>query len=256
MKKKEKKSSVLAIIPARGGSKGIPRKNLYPILGKPLIAYTIEAALLSSYIDRVLVSTDDEEIAEVAKKYGAEVPFLRPKNIAADKTPDLPVFRHALLWLKKNENYQPDMVVHLWPTSPLRKPKDINQAIILLQKNPKAHSVRSITMPSQTPFKMWRADMGKYLKPILEKEYPKLYKKSQPHSLPRQTLPKIFVQTGYIAVIRPEIILKSGSMFGSNVLPYLHKADLYTEFDSLKDLLHTEQKIKEHHGKKKNKPTR
>src|SRR3989344_749868 len=113
-------SRILALIPARGGSKGVPGKNIRLLAGAPLIAHSIRAAQESNYIDRVIVSTDDEKIAEVARIYGAEVPFLRPKEFAQDLTPDYPVFEHCLQWLAANENYRPDIVVHLRPTGPLR----------------------------------------------------------------------------------------------------------------------------------------
>src|SRR5688500_18404649 len=109
---------VMALIPARGGSKGIPRKNLLMIAGKPLIAYTILQALAATRINRVIVSTDDEEIARVSREWGAEVPFVRPSHFAGDHSPDIDVFRHALEWLAQTEGYQLEMVVHLRPTCP------------------------------------------------------------------------------------------------------------------------------------------
>ena len=112
---------VLALIPARGGSKGIPRKNLIRLVDKPLIAYSIEQARESRFITRTIVSTEDNEIADVSLKYGAEIPFMRPKEFAEDLSPDIDVFKHALLWLKDKEEYQPELVVHLRPTGPLRK---------------------------------------------------------------------------------------------------------------------------------------
>src|SRR3989344_694173 len=109
----------LGVITARGGSKGIPGKNIKPMLGKPLIAYTIEAALASQVFDRLIISTDDPEIARVAKEHGCEAPFMRPPELAEDKTPHLPVMRHAVEWLKDNEGYSPDYAMILQPTSPL-----------------------------------------------------------------------------------------------------------------------------------------
>src|SRR5919201_6543515 len=109
---------ILALIPARGGSKGIPRKNILNFAGYPLIAWSIAAAKQASCITRVIVSTDDEEIASVARKYGAETPFLRPSEFAQDNTTDLPVFQHALQWLDEHEGYQPEIVIQLRPTSP------------------------------------------------------------------------------------------------------------------------------------------
>ncbi len=112
------KPEVLAVIPARGGSKGIPRKNIRQFAGYPLIAYSIAAGLQAEMVTRVIVSTDDEEIAQVSRQFGAEVPFFRPTELAQDNTTDLPVFQHALRWLKEHEGYEPDVVVQLRPTSP------------------------------------------------------------------------------------------------------------------------------------------
>lgn len=238
------KLNVLALILARGGSKGIPRKNIYEVCGKPLIAWTIEAAQAAKQVSRVIVSTDDEEIAAVARSFGAEVPFMRPKELAEDSTPDLPVFQHALNWLKEHEGYEPDIVVQLWATSPYREAKHIDEAVALLTRaGTGTDSVRSITRPSQTPFKMWRNDRGEYLKPILEKDYPEEYEGREPYTMPRQLLPETYVQTGYLSVIWPAII-RQGSMQGKRVLPFFHDPELYTEFDSLKDIAHTEHVLR------------
>jgi len=242
---------IVVIIPARGGSKSIHKKNIYPILNKPLIAYSIEAALKSHLIDRVVVTTDDAVIAQTAKKYGAEVPFMRPKEIAEDDTPDLPVFQHALNWLKENDNYEPNLVVHLWPTSPFRKDGDIDEAINILIKDSEADSVRSVTDPTQVPFKMWRRDKGKYLKNIMRFEYPEIYEKDlPPYESPRQILPETLTQTGYIAVTSPNVILKKNSMMGSRILPFYHNPETYTELDSMKDLNHTEYVLKQNYKDK------
>src|SRR5512136_3026677 len=114
-------AEVLALIPARGGSKSIPRKNIRLFAGRPLIAYSIAAGLAAETVTRLIVSTDDEEIAQIARKYGAETPFLRPTEISQDNTPDLPVFQHTLTWLADQEAYAPEIVVQLRPTSPFRR---------------------------------------------------------------------------------------------------------------------------------------
>ena len=237
-----KKPEVLALILARGGSKGIPKKNLYPLAGKPLIAWTIESALRSEKITRTIVSTDSEEIAVAARAAGAEVPFMRPPELAQDTTPDLPAFQHALAWLKEHERYEPEYVVQLWATSPYRPHGEIDKAIALIEADPSADSVRSVTEPSQVPFKMWRS-RGAYLEPILQKDYPEEFQDKEPYAQPRQVLPKIVVQTGYVAVIRPSIIF-SGSLHGKNILPFFHDPETYTEFDSLKDVAHTEEVLR------------
>jgi len=135
---------VLALIPARGGSKGIPRKNIKDLGGHPLIAYSIAAGLSSKLVTRTIVTTDDEEIAQKAKEYGAEVPFLRPEEYAQDDTRDLPVFQHVLSWLKEHEDYQPEVVVQLRPTSPFRSPTLVDETIKILLNNPQVNSVRGV----------------------------------------------------------------------------------------------------------------
>src|SRR3989344_6738402 len=127
-----KGKKVLGVITARGGSKGIPGKNIRPLLGKPLIVYTIEAAKNSGVFDRLILSTDDKEIADVAQKCGCDVPFMRPDELAQDDTPHLPVMQHAVQWLKDNENYEPDYVMILQPTSPLRQASHIKEAVDLI----------------------------------------------------------------------------------------------------------------------------
>jgi N-acylneuraminate cytidylyltransferase len=222
---------ILGIIPARGGSKSVPKKNIKLLAGKPLIAYTIEEAKKSKVIDRIIVSTDDDEIAEISRKYRAEVPFIRPKELAHDDTPDLPVFKHTLKWLKKNENYVPDIIVHLRPTSPLRKVEHIDTGIKLLINNKKADSVRSVCEPNQSPYKMWEIKNG-YLVPMLD-----LKKKQgiESYNLPRQELPKVYWQTASVDVIRYDTIMKKHSMTGDYILPLImdekYSIDLDTELD-------------------------
>ncbi len=153
-----KHPEVLAIIPARGGSKGIPRKNIRSFAGAPLIAWSIAAAQQSNTVTRVIVSTDDEEIAAVARQYGAETPFLRPAEFAQDQTTDLPVFEHALDWLAAHEQYQPNVVVQLRPTSPVRPVGLVDDAVQLLLSRAGADSVRGVVPAGQNPHKMWKID--------------------------------------------------------------------------------------------------
>lgn len=249
-----KKPSVLAIIPARGGSKSIPYKNIYPILGKPLIAWTILEARKAKLIDRVVVSTDDEKIARVAKRYGAEVPFMRPKRLAGDRTPDLPVFQHAIQWHERNEGYRPDVVVHLWATSPLRIAGHIDAGVRFLLKHPEADSVRTVTLPSQTPFKMWMVkDIHKPMQPLLAGVFPELFRKRwKPYMLPRQVLPKVFVQDGYFHAFWTRTLIAKKSMFGGTVLPFIVPSELYSEFDAFRDLMHTEYLMREYRGGARN----
>ena len=149
------KPEILALIPARGGSKGIPRKNILSFVGQPLIAYSIAAGLQSKTVTRVVVTTNNEEIAEVARGCGAETPFLRPAELAQDRTTDLPVFQHALRWLAEHEDYHPQVVVHLRPTTPIRPQDLVDHSVAVLLAHPEADSVRGITLAHQNPFKMW-----------------------------------------------------------------------------------------------------
>lgn len=206
---------VLAIIPARGGSKSVPRKNLLLVGGKPLIAWTIEHALASSLISRVIVSTDDEEIASVAKKYGAEVPFMRPEELALDNSLDIEFHQHALEWLELNENYSPGAVVNLRPTSPGRDPQIIDAAIKLFLEHPKVDSLRSVHLAEQSPFKMWQVGDDGFLSPIA-----RLEGVSEAFNQPRQNLPLAYWQDGYIDISRRETITEQNSTIGSIVLPF------------------------------------
>ncbi len=227
-----KKTEVLAIIPARGGSKGIPRKNIKPFAGYPLIAYSIAAGLQSELTTRVIVSTDDEEIAAVARKWGAQTPFLRPAEFAADNTLDLPVFQHALKWLKEHEGYVPDVVVQLRPTSPARPVGMVDEAIRLLLDHPEADSVRGVVPADENPHKMWRVDTETGLMHGLLK----VEGIDEPYNAPRQKLPPVYWQTGHIDAIRPERTFMAGdSMSGKNIMPLFldpsYTIDIDTPFD-------------------------
>ena len=207
------KTEILALIPARGGSKSIPRKNLLPLLDKPLIAWSIQHALDSKHINRVIVSTDDEEIRDIALKYGAEVPFMRPAEISQDLSTDLECFTHALNWLDHVEDYHPSLVVHLRPTGPARIISKIDNAISLFLENMDCDSLRSVSLADQTPFKMWLHRDSK-LSPVMNID-------QDLSSTPRQKLEKVYWQNGYIDIVRPQTILKLQSMTGKNVLPFI-----------------------------------
>jgi N-acylneuraminate cytidylyltransferase len=206
---------ILALIPARGGSKSVPRKNLLVLGGKPLIAHSIGQALASRHITRTLVSTDDAEIADVARRFGADVPFMRPSAFAEDQSPDLDVFRHALEWLRDREGYRSDLVVHLRATGPVRRVALIDAAIETMLAHPEADSLRSVSRPIQSPYKMWRIAGGR-LEPLL-----RLDGVAEAHSTPRQGLPEVYWQNGYVDIIRPRVILERGLMTGDHVIPFL-----------------------------------
>jgi N-acylneuraminate cytidylyltransferase len=185
---KDGRRHILALIPARGGSKGVPRKNVLPVNGKPLISYTIQQALESCRITRTIVSTDDEEIARISREWGAETPFMRPAELATDASLDIDAFVHALEWLRDNEGYQPDLVVHLRATAPVRRVGVIDAAIGKLLSTAEADSLRTIAIADQTPYKMWRLD-GEYIEPIIT-----LPEIPEAHFASRQSLPKVYVR--------------------------------------------------------------
>jgi N-acylneuraminate cytidylyltransferase len=224
------KTEVLAVIPARGGSKGIPRKNIRSFAGHPLIAWSIAAARQCRLVTRVIVSTDDEEIADVARRFGAETPFLRPADLAQDLTTDYPVFEHALAWLKENEGYVPDLVVQLRPTSPIRPVDLLEQSIQLMLDHPEADSVRGVIPSGQNPYKMWRIDENNRMQPLLQ--VPGV---SEPFNSPRQQLPQTYWQTGHIDVIRAATITGQHSLSGKVILPYVLDPVYAVDIDGPRD---------------------
>lgn len=233
------KCEVLAIIPARGGSKGIPRKNILDFAGYPLIAYSIIAGLQSNLVTRTVVSTDDEEIALVAKSWGAEVPFLRPSELAEDNTLDYPVIRHCLDWLQEHEGYQPAVVVQLRPTSPIRPLGCVDAAVQSLLENPGAGCVRGVVPSGQNPFKMWTIDaQSGVMKPLLQLEGVQ-----EPYNAPRQALPKVYWQTGHIDAIRTETILDKGSLTGDVILPLMINPKYTVDIDLPSDWKTSERLI-------------
>ncbi len=206
---------ILALIPARGGSKGIPRKNIKDFAGYPLIAWSIAAGLQAHTVNRIIVSTDDEEIASMSRAWGAETPFMRPAELAQDRTTDLPVFEHALKWLEDIEGYKPDIVIQLRPTSPIR-PKDcVDSAVKILTEHADADCVRGVVTAGQNPYKMWRFNgYDKPMNPLLEVEGI-----AEPYNAPRQILPPTYWQTGHIDVIRTSTITRKFSLTGNTVYP-------------------------------------
>jgi YrbI family 3-deoxy-D-manno-octulosonate 8-phosphate phosphatase len=226
---------VLAVVPARGGSKGIPRKNIRNFAGHPLIAYSIEAGLSARMVTRTIISTDDEDIAAVAQKYGADAPFLRPAEFAQDQSLDLPVFQHALAWLVEHENYHPDVVVQLRPTSPVRPPSLVDEAVCLLLDHPEADSVRGVVPSGQNPHKMWRIDPETgQMRSLLTVEGI-----AEPYNAPRQVLPPVYWQTGHIDAIRP-YLFDQGTMSGKVILPVMVDPAYTVDIDSPKDWARSE----------------
>jgi CMP-N-acetylneuraminic acid synthetase len=230
-------TEVLALIPARGGSKSIPRKNILSFAGHPLIAYSIAAGLAAESVTRLIVSTDDEEIAAIARQYRAETPFLRPPALSQDNTPDLPVFQHALHWLEENEGYRPEILVQLRPTSPLRRVWHIDQSVYQLLAHPEADAIRTVCEPFQNPFKVWQIDPDGFMKPLIQTSYPEAY------NMPRQLLPEVYWQTGYVDAAWRDTILEKNSMTGERILPLVIPPCDWIDIDSADDWRRAERML-------------
>jgi N-acylneuraminate cytidylyltransferase len=224
-------TETLALIPARGGSKGIPRKNIRNFAGYPLIAWSIAAAKQSASVTRIILSTDDEEIASVAREYSAETPFLRPAELAQDQTTDLPVFEHALHWLEEKEGYQPDLVIQLRPTSPIRPRDCVDSAVQILLEHEDADCVRGVVPAGQNPHKMWRfTGKDQPMTPLLQVDGI-----AEPYNAPRQILPPVYWQTGHIDVIRASTILQKRSLTGDVIYPLVIDPRYTVDIDNLSD---------------------
>jgi CMP-N,N'-diacetyllegionaminic acid synthase len=221
-----KKPICAAIIPARGGSKGIPGKNIRPVAGKPLIAWAIETALSATSLDRVIVSTDSPEIAEVARRHGAETPFMRPAYLAQDDTPGVAPVLHAMRWLMDNEGYQPDMVMLLQPTSPLRISEDIDKAIELAQEK-NADAVVSVVLVEAHPYWMKRRDAEGRIADFMKLDNP---------IVRRQDLPELYVVNGAVYVASYEVLMEQKTFDTPNTFCLVMPAERSLDIDAPWDL--------------------
>jgi CMP-N-acetylneuraminic acid synthetase len=224
--------SIIALIPARGGSKGIPKKNIRPLMGYPLIAYSIAAARRCKGIDRVVVSTDSPEIREVALAWEAEVPFLRPERYATDTSPDIEFIRHALGWFKEEESRAPEFLLHLRPTTPLRDPDHLQDALQYLRARPDATSLRSAHEIPEPPQKMFGIEGEYFVGLFPQEERPEYY------NLPRQSFSKAYHPNGYVDIIRPAHVEKAGSLHGPRILAFVTPFSI--EIDTEENLLFLE----------------
>ena len=226
---------IIAVIPARSGSKGLPNKNIKGLSGKPLIAYSISAGLKSKLIDRVIVSTDSEEYAMISKDYGAEVPFIRPNKYSGDDSTDYDFVKHLLDWLADNENGLPDYIVHLRPTTPFRDPDILDNAIEQFMKNREATSLRSGHEMSETAYKQFEVE-GKYFKTICTGSF-----NLDDANKSRQSFPKTFSPNGYVDILRTSHILENHLLHGNRVMGYI--TDFAIEVDTIDDFEFLQWKI-------------
>ena len=229
-------SDITALIPARTGSKSVVNKNIRLLKNHPLIAYSVQAARLTPGIDRVIVSTDSEEYAKIAREYGAETPFIRPKELAGDSSTDFDWINHALNWLQKEEGNIPRLIAHLRPTTPLRDPEMVEKGICHLESEPGATALRSVHEMSQTAYKCFQAD-SKYLTCVCTNS-PNLDESNGP----RQNYPTTYEPNGYVDVLKSEFILKNHTkVHGNKVLAFITEHSL--DVDSEEDFKHLENQV-------------
>ncbi len=229
--------NMIAIIPARSGSKGVPGKNIKDLGGLPLFAFSVIAAKMMSSVSRVIVSTDSSEYAEIAKKFGAEVPFLRPIDISGDKSTDYDLFLHALNWFDKNENNIPEFLIHLRPTTPLREPQIMDAAVKLFLENKEiATSLRSGHSAPESPYKWFLKDEKNYFRGLRDDLTPEKV------NLPRQSFPSVYIPDGYIDVLKSSIILNTGTLHGDKMLVF--ESPFCVEVDTKEDFEYLEFQIK------------
>ena len=224
---------VLGLITARGGSKGVPRKNIRLLAGKPLLAYTAESALRAQTLTRVVLSTEDAEIAEVGRSYGVDVPFVRPPELALDATPSLPVVRHALLTLEEMGDVY-DAVCLLQPTNPLRRPEDIDGCVKMLSISSADAVVSVLPVPHEYNPHWVFESRGEYLK-IATGEHSPIAR--------RQDLPPAFHRDGSIYVTCRDVVIAGNSLYGSRLCGYLIDSIFSANIDSEDDWRKVEQKL-------------
>lgn len=235
----EIKRKTLAIIPARGGSKGIPRKNIKHLAGKPLIARTIEPARAAGVFDRVVVSTDDAEIADVARQHHADVPFLRPQALAQDETPTLPVIEHAVQWLKENEGVEYEYVVVLEPTFPLRTPEHIKEALALLYESDADSVVSVVPVPGHfKPHWQFLLNDNQTLSVFTGEAVRDIIPR-------RQELPVTYTRNGAIYAFKANLLFQENpTMYGEKTVGYLMGEEYSVDIDEPDDWDRAEAKIK------------
>jgi len=228
-----------AIIPARGGSKGVPKKNVKLLGGYPLIAYSIAAAKLSKKTARVVVSTESKEIAEIAEQFGAEVPFLRPAELAGDRSPDIDFVNHAIDWFRDHDTQQPEFFVHLRPTTPLRDPALVDAAIREIVANDRATALRSVQELAEPPWKMFMIEDG-YLAGFFPGDPRPEY-----YNLPRQVFPKAYHPNGYVDILRTGWVKETKTLHGPRMIgfvtPCTIEVDTPADFDQLEYTLAREK---------------
>lgn len=229
------KNKVVALIPARGGSKGVPKKNIQLVKGYPLIAYSIIAGVLSDCINRVIVSTDSEEIAQIALRFGAEVPFIRPAEYALDNSGDVEFVEHAIRYLYENENTIPEYLVHLRPTTPFRKVEIIDRAIRECMAVQECSSLRSAHKAAESPYKWFLKNQAGYFMSMKEGM------DNDTANNARQQFPDVYIPDGYVDVIKSSYVVQNNKLHGKNMIGFVSPD--CTEIDTLEDLDYVQYQI-------------
>lgn len=219
---------IIGVIPARGGSKSIPRKNIKILQGKPLVAYTIEEAKKSKYLTHLVVSTEDEEIKNISLKYGVEVPFLRPKELATDDALAIPTVQHTVITIEKIKNIKYDYVIMLQPTTPLRKTEDIDKALAMLIEADADGVISVVDVDNWHPMKMKKFDENGYL---IDYQTPPV------ENPPRQILPRVYMVNGAIYATKRDVFMEKNTFKGEKCLGYIMPPERSVNIDTEIDFL-------------------
>lgn len=230
---------IIGVIPARGGSKSIPRKNIKILQGKPLVAYTIEEAKKSKYLTHLVVTTEDEEIKNISLKYGAEVPFFRPEELATDDALAIPTVQHAVITLEKIKNIKYDYIIMLQPTAPLRKTEDIDKALAMLIEADADGVISVVDVDNWHPMKMKKFDENSYL---IDYQAPPV------ENPPRQILPKVYMVNGAIYATKRDIFMEKNTFKGKKCLGYIMPPDRSVNIDTEIDFLIAEYYLRKKDG--------
>lgn len=225
---------VVALIPARGGSKGVPRKNIRPLNGHPLIAYSIVAALQSKYIKRTVVTTDSSEIAGISSAYGADVPFIRPQEYSTDASGDIEFVEHFIRFVADNEHKIPEYIVHLRPTTPLRDVVMMDKGIEACMTDMECCSLRSAHKAPESPYKWFLMDENGYFRSVAELS-------NDEANGGRQRFPDVFIPDGYVDVLKASYIIRNDKLHGKNMLAF--ESPFCTEIDTIDDFEYLEYDI-------------
>lgn len=227
-------NDVVAIIPARSGSKTVAHKNIKPISGHPLLAYSIAAAQLSKSIRRIIVSTDSEHYAGIARSYGAEVPFIRPAELSGDQSGDREFLVHAMEWMAENEAFQPEYWVHLRPTTPLREPQIIDEAIEFFLESQNSTSLRSAHPAPESPMK-WFVKEGSDFKGIIDTDV---------SNLPKEAFQQVYIPDGYVDILKKSVVMGADTIHGESMLAFV--SPVVNEVDSMEEFQYIDHQLQAH----------